>query len=159
MKNLAIICMFSLFLSACATPYQPADRQGGYSHYQVNESGYIVTFVGNGLTDKERANDFARLRAAQIGKQLGYKYVAIVGEIDQSSSQIVSLGSHSTTTVTSYGSGATANTTSVPLIAAAYRPATSIGALYFMEVPDKRYLELYDIDLLIPGLKEKYGIE
>lgn len=69
-----IVCILSLFLVACATPYQPKGFTGGYETEQLDELTYKITYKGNTLATDERIEDFAYLRCAQITREKGYTY-------------------------------------------------------------------------------------
>jgi osmotically-inducible protein OsmY len=69
---------FALFVSGCATMYQPQGLMGGYSTTQLGPNAFQVSFKGNGYTDTEDANDFALLRSAEVSLSNGFKYFAIV---------------------------------------------------------------------------------
>ena len=157
------IIILSLFITACATPYGPSGGTGGYSHQQVSENSYVVTFTGNGYTTKERATDFALLRAAEIGDKLGFTHMVVAGEADQSTSRMVSLGAVTQTNASaySYGNYATGQATSytTPSFANIRNAGTSIGVLFFEGSPEGRYLEVHKIKPLMNMLKAKYLID
>jgi hypothetical protein len=69
-----------LALAGCAaTPYQPVNAQGyGYAEQPAADGGYIVVFVANTATSEQRARDFALLRAAELGADLGYGYIKVM---------------------------------------------------------------------------------
>jgi len=65
MKRAILACTFVL-LAGCGTPYQPFGLGGGYSETPLAPGVFRVFFNGNGFTSKERAEDFALLRAAEL---------------------------------------------------------------------------------------------
>jgi hypothetical protein len=74
------ICLVvaSLILSACATAYQPKDTlTGGFTETQLSPDAYRIVFHGNSSTSKERAQDFALLRAAELSLAAGYPFFTI----------------------------------------------------------------------------------
>ncbi len=82
MKKLAIIGLM-LFLTACATHYQPEDTAhpgaGGYSEKQLSKDLYEVHFSGNGNTSRVSVEKMFLRRCAELTKQNGYKYFYFVG--------------------------------------------------------------------------------
>src|SRR6266446_847886 len=71
----------ALVLLGCATPYQRNQLRGGvaggFSETKLAPDYYRVTFRGNGLTQPERASDFALLHAADIALENGYPFFEI----------------------------------------------------------------------------------
>jgi hypothetical protein len=157
---LGILLIGSLF--GCATAYQPMGSTGGFYHQKKSENFYVIGFRGNGFTNAKRANDFAKLRAAEIGSKLGFTHFAIEGSVDKSSREIVNTGSTTTTSGNAYGYGnsvsyygtSTTTNNSMPV----YRPGIDIGVLYFEGIPEGRYLEIFVIEEVLSELKAKYGI-
>lgn len=77
-----LILLFSTFLTVSClspTPYQSKSNSSsnGFSIKKLSEQNYIVSFDGNEETSRERANDFALLRAAQLSLSNGYQYMTI----------------------------------------------------------------------------------
>jgi len=75
--------MFLLVLTigvmlGCATTYQPMGFTGGYEETRLDENVFSVFFAGNGFTGRQRAQDFAFLRAAELTLNHGYEYFVIV---------------------------------------------------------------------------------
>ena len=74
-----------LSLLGCAisqTPYQPYSvkglLQGGYREEQISPQCYRISFVPNGHTPNEKAEDYTLLRAAERTQESGYKYFEVV---------------------------------------------------------------------------------
>jgi hypothetical protein len=57
---------FLAFLCSCATPYKSNGIAGGYSDTALAPDVYRISFQGNGYTSRDRAQDFAVLRAADL---------------------------------------------------------------------------------------------
>lgn len=159
MKYLKSILASSVIALSACTPFGPMGPQGGYEERQVGENAYVITFVGNGFTQKERTRDLALYRAAQIGEKLKYTHFAVMGEQDLSSSQTIYTGSTSTTNASVYGNYGTATTTTTPTMMPVYKPATSIGALYFEGPPTGRYLEVREVGETLQALRAKYHLK
>ncbi|HAQ36213.1 MAG: hypothetical protein CMF74_16145 [Maricaulis sp.] len=69
-------------LAACATPtpYQAADRPGGYGFEQIalESDRYRISFSGNSLTDRETVETYLLYRAAELAVERGYEYFTVV---------------------------------------------------------------------------------
>src|SRR5262249_36553488 len=112
-----------LALAACATEYVPMKNGHGYSDLQVSEKVFRVSFVGNGATKREQAEDYALMRSAQVAIIHGFEYFIIVSE--QSSATI---SSYTTPTTTSGSATVIGNTV--------YGTATTIGGqTYIISAP------------------------
>lgn len=83
-------------LASCATAYKPNGLTGGYSEMKLNSNTYVVNFRGNGFTSPERVKAMALLRGADLTKQNGFRYFAVMDADDR-----VNTSYHSTpTTIT-----------------------------------------------------------
>jgi hypothetical protein len=64
-----------LLLGACAAPqpslYAPLAGRDGYAEEELGKGLYRVKFQGNAVTSKERAEDYALYRAAELTLELG----------------------------------------------------------------------------------------
>ena len=161
MKLLVIMFLVTL-LGGCATAYQPTGETGGFYHQKVAENIYIIGFRGNGFTKYQRANDFTKLRAAEVGARLGFTYFVIERTLDRSRTQLMDMGSTTTTSGNVYGYGnsasfyGTSRTTSdtIPI----YKPGVEIEVLYSEGIPEGRHLKIHVIQDVINELKGKYKI-
>jgi hypothetical protein len=76
-----------LGVSGCATTYHVADETGGYYQKKVpveisgNDDTFKVGFLGNGLTTDIEVIGLAMQRITEIGRQLGYKYFSVNGQV------------------------------------------------------------------------------
>jgi hypothetical protein len=68
----------ALLMVSCATSYKPNGLTGGFSSTQLDVNVFQVSFRGNGYTKRERANDFALLRSAEVALENGYEFFVIV---------------------------------------------------------------------------------
>jgi len=70
-----------LLLAACAAPqpslYAPLDSRDGYAEQELGKGLYQVKFQGNSVTSRERAENYALYRAAEITLQLGKARFAV----------------------------------------------------------------------------------
>ncbi|MFB3890537.1 MAG: hypothetical protein ACE15C_00795 [Phycisphaerae bacterium] len=143
----------------CATPYQELGEAGGYLQKKLTEDTYQVTFHGNGYTNRPRVRDFALLRAAEIGRQLGYAYLTVEGEEDCSRTSIANMGSTSHTTGTVYPSGFyTGTTTSYEPDVPVVKPGVILQVRYYEGEPAGRHLESYRVDDAINTIRAKYKL-
>ena len=68
-----------ILLSGCSTPYAPAVEQGtGYSESEMSLDTVRVRFKGGHYDSRERVEDFALLRSAEITLEKGYRYFVIL---------------------------------------------------------------------------------
>jgi hypothetical protein len=65
-------------LAGCATAYQHRGLTGGYRDTKVDDSHYIVYFDGNGYASKDRVWYFWIYRCAQLTREKGYTYFALM---------------------------------------------------------------------------------
>jgi hypothetical protein len=78
LKPLGPVVLSALVLGACATTYQPMGFSGGYSETQLSENVFRVAFNANGYSSRERTEDFALLRSADLALEHGFTHFAIV---------------------------------------------------------------------------------
>ncbi len=78
MKQWIIVSLMALTLASCSSEYQQSNALGnGYSDKKIADDSYLVTYKGNQLTAKSKANDFLMLHAAELAVQNGYKYFSL----------------------------------------------------------------------------------
>ena len=161
MKYLGIVILINL-ICGCATKYEAIGATGGFYHTKVSDNAYIIGFSGNGFTEAKRANDFALLRAAEIGSKLGFTHFVVEGTLDKSKTEIINTGSttNSSGNVYGYGNTASFNSTSTTTNNSmpVYKPGVEIGVLYSEGIPQGRHLEIYEIEKVISEIKSKYKI-
>lgn len=162
----AIIYIFmitaAVFVSGCATPYQPTGFTGGFSETQLAPDIFRIYFRGNGFTSSERADDFAMLRAADLCLQHSFTCFAILNQSSSTSTSAVTTPGYAYTTgsVNGYGNSATYSGQTF------YSPGQTIivnkpraGLLVrgFQSKPDGIYT--FDAAFLQQSLKQKYNTE
>lgn len=73
-RRLAFL-LVTLLLAACSTPqpsfYAPRDGNDGYAEHTLGKGLYRVSFQGNAVTSRDRAEDYALYRAAELTLELG----------------------------------------------------------------------------------------
>lgn len=85
----------ALVLGACAesTPYQPAgEGRYGYEQQRIESDRYLVSFMGNSLTDRETVETFLLFRAAELTLEQGYDYFQLVRRETDEESRLVGTG-------------------------------------------------------------------
>lgn len=155
--------MTLVFLFGCATPYQKIGDTGGYQHLKLAEDVYRVTFLGNGFTEYNRAYDFALLRAAEIGKELGYSHFTVEGQEDCSGTTVVDMGSTSHTSGSVYAYGGSASYYGTTTTQSSKMPVKKPGVVLFVKYyegePKGRHLEIHIAQNVINSMEEKYGFK
>ncbi len=153
----------TILLCSCATAYQPMGESGGFYHRKVEENIYIIGFNGNGFTNSKRVNDFALLRAAEIGSRLGYTHFVVEGSIDRSQTELVDMGTTTTSSgrvsehrnSTSFQSTSTTTNNTYRV----YRPGVEIKAVYSEGPPKGRNLEVYAVEEVLRDIRTRYDIK
>ena len=162
MKYLAGLFMIAL-LSSCATPYQTTGLSGGFSETRLAENIFRVSFIGNGYTRGERAEDFALLRSAELTLEHGYTHFALAGSNTSSETSAVTTPTTSYTTGSAYASGgrvygnATTNTYGGQTIFIS-RPTASNTVFMFKGKPDIQGM-IFDAKFLYDSIRKKYPNE
>ena len=117
---------------------------------------FKVSFTGNGYTSQERATDFALLRCAEVAKNNGFNYFAIVSDNTYSEESAYQQPTTSQSKSTVQGNSVRTTTTTYGgqtyLIS---KPRTANTILCFKERPDGIF---YDVKYIIPSIRNKYGI-
>lgn len=71
-------------ITGCATSYT---KEGffneGFSETRLDEDVFRVTFKGNEMTDKDRVEDFALLRSAELTLTNGFRFFVIAEDISR----------------------------------------------------------------------------
>jgi hypothetical protein len=82
----------ALGLAACATPtpYQPANRSGGFSDLKVSSDRYRITFQGNSATDRDTVERYLLYRAAERTLDSGYDWFMLAGRATDAQRRTVS---------------------------------------------------------------------
>jgi len=75
------ILLLTLLLTACAAPqpslYAPRVNHDGYAAEFLGKGLYRVTFQGNGVTSRERVQEYTLYRAAELTLELGGERFAV----------------------------------------------------------------------------------
>lgn len=162
-----------ILLVGCATTYQPQGFSGGFSETQLDKNVFTVTFKGNQYTGRDKANDFALLRSAELALEHGFNYFVIVDAQQYSKNSTYTTPTTATTNVNAntygsaynYGNNATynANTygTATTTVSGGQtynisKPRTSNTIVCFMEKPQGF---AYNAEFLLKSLKKKHDIQ
>jgi len=159
---LAVTVVSTLLLSGCATSYQSTGFTGGYSETKLAPDVVRVVFRGNGYTRKERAQDLALLRAAELSLAAGCPYFAVLSENSDTKAHSFTTAGTSHTTGSAYVVGNQAyysgQTTHIPgQTITFYKPETGILVQFLKEKPSEGFV--FDAAFLVKELKGKYKIK
>ena len=98
MKKLLSYSWLAIFLTSCATAYQPTSFSGGFTDTQLSENVWKVSVNGNAYTSKSTIGDYALLRASELTLQKGFKYFVIGSQNEDSKNFNATFGTNSSTT-------------------------------------------------------------
>jgi hypothetical protein len=159
MKKFILYLAPVLLLTACATAYQPSSFSGGFEETQYSENVWRVSFVGNGYTRSQAAEEMAMLRSAELTVINGYKFFAIVDSRMTNDAIAIPQASTSYTTgsVNSFGtfSGTTRTYGGAPLIVR--KPSANNTVMMFKEKPDNGAF-VYDANFVCGSIGLKYKV-
>jgi hypothetical protein len=154
--------LLAFLVNGCATAYQPQGLGGGFSDTQLAPDVFRVIFRGNGYTAADRAQDFALLRAADLCKQHGFAYFAIINENESVVEQQVNTPGYSQTSGNVYVNGnvATYNGTTTYMPGQTYRffkPQSGLLFRGFTTKPSGFFS--FDTAFLQLSIRQKYNIK
>jgi hypothetical protein len=161
MRVLAV-SIAAIVLSACATSYQPQSFSGGFTETQLDKNVFRVSFKGNGYTSRERAEDFALLRSAELALRNGFTHFVIVdgrAGTDFSTittpTQSTTVGSANVYGNTVYGRATTTTTGGQTFVV---QKPSSTNTIYCTNgKPDGVFA--YDAAFVTRSIGEKYGLQ
>ena len=79
-----------LLLGSCATTYQEEGFfTNGYSNQRLAQDTFVVTYHANEMTQPEQVVEYAMRRSAEVTRKKGYRYFAILEQIDHQSKKKV----------------------------------------------------------------------
>jgi hypothetical protein len=151
----------ALFIGGCATAYQPNGYTGGFSETKLAPDVVRVVFTGNGYTSKQRAQDLALLRAAELSLAAGSPYFAVLSESTDVRHNSVTTSGTSYTTGSAYVVGNQAYYSGQTIHSPGqtmnfYHPESGILIKFLKEKPTNALV--FDATFLVGSLKEKYKI-
>lgn len=161
MKKIKYIVLIG-FLSGCATQYQSSGFSGGFTDTELAPGYYRITFRGNGVTSREKVNDFALLRASDLMLSKGCKSFQVLNGKDTVNTSYVDLPRTTTTNanVYAYGNYATANATTTTYgggLQSVHRAKTTLDARCINAEADPSQ-NIFDTNFINQKLKQKYRI-
>ena len=152
-----------VLLSACATPYQKSGLSGGFSETRLDENVFRVSFMGNGYSRGERAEDFALLRCAELALEHGYSHFALADSKSKTVTRTHTMPTTTYTTGSAYVSGntvygnATTNTYGGNTMYVSIPTATNTVVM-FKGKPDIQGM-VFDARFIYQSIRKKYPSE
>lgn len=151
-----------ILLSACATSYQSNGLTGGFEDTELSPGYYRITFRGNGVTSREKVNEFALLRASDLMLSRGCKSFQVLKGKDTVNTSYVDLPRTTSTNanVYAYGNYATANATTTTYgggLQSVHRAKTTLDARCINAEADPSQ-NIFDTNFINQKLKQKYRI-
>lgn len=151
-----------ILLSACATSYQSNGLTGGFEDTELSPGYYRITFRGNGVTSREKVNEFALLRASELMLSRGCKSFQVLNGKDTVNTSYVDLPRTTSTNanVYAYGNYATANATTTTYgggLKSVHRAKTTLDARCINAEADPSQ-NIFDTNFINQKLKQKYKI-
>ena len=98
-KALVAVCLTALLLTACESAPNPYPNGPGFYETRIEANRYRITYRAAGRMPRERVENFALLRAADVTLGQGYDWFRIVGrqgEVDRRNGPRLSLGTGGT---------------------------------------------------------------
>lgn len=161
MKKFIILAMIAL--TGCATGYKPQGfMSGGFEETELEPGYFRVTFKGNDSTSKERAADFALLRASDLMMQKGCSAFKVVSQTDNSRSSALFLPQTQSTiaSATVVGNSAFGNATTSTYgggMMGIVFPRISLDVKCSTDAPNLEQ-HIYDTKFINQSLKTKYKV-
>lgn len=156
MKRIKLLSLLvtSIIVTSCATGYKPEGFGGGFSEFKMADNIWQVDFRGNGYTSKQRARDFAMLRAAELTTMAGYPYFVIADSADTSTIQMYS---NPVVANTNYGMGNATTTFSGGGISTINKPAVGNVVIGIANKPANTFA--FEGKTIIQSIKAKYKLQ
>ena len=139
--------LLALFLTGCASSYQPEGLSGGFSDIQLDKNVFQVSYQGNAYTRTPRLEEMALLRAADLTVSHGFRYFIVLS--GQAGGQMTSLFAPSLPLATPGMQAA------VPSGEASGAQGMTMLVVSFAQRPDFPAL-IYDATLLCQSLGAKF---
>jgi len=165
MKKVLIVAVGLLFFSGCAgTGYHAVGFTGGYTDVKIQDGIFRVSFRGNSFISKDKVQNLALLRSAEVALENGYSYFVVL-EGESGTNQVLyttPMTSRTYGTVNTYGSSGTyqGNTTySGGQTYSFNKPQTILMIKGFKEKPEVSSSIIYDAEQIKTNLKKQYKIK
>jgi len=172
-----VIPTIILVLAGCATPYQSIEslnlNGGGYADAQIAEDMFTVSFRGNGYTSRDRVDNMALLRAADITLENGFRYFIILDQDKSVRSDTHTTPVRASSRLTNlrvspadpiYGPNYVQVTGNIETSVSGgnsitwHRERSSLSIVCYYRKPVAEGVVSYDATFIQKSLKEKYGI-
>ena len=139
-------------IAGCATGYHSVKFSGGYSHTQLGRDAFSVTYSGNAFVGREKAIDFAILRAAELADQAGYGYFLIV----RSSLDLSTYTTRTTYTTQQQWDGSYETTAQG---GQQYDKPYAQLEIKCFEIPPETREQVYESEFVIRSIRSKYSLD
>ena len=142
-RTILITAIVASILSACGASQPGADSSAdGYYQQRINTNTYRIAYTGNNFTSKEDVYDLSVLRAAELGKKLGYRYFLI----------------NDTHNASPVGTDNTGTRTATNATVDAAEPAIGLKIEYYQNPPAQHDGHVYEVDETTAMLKAKHRL-
>mgnify|MGYP001820719847 FL=1 len=143
-----------LLLAGCATPYQSGGFRGGYKELQLDEHVFRVTFRGNAFVSADRVRDYTLLRSAELARERGYRWFAIVDQDAHETTGTVYTPATTYTTASVSGNNLYGTSTTYGGMTSSYsKPSSSNTIVCYVEKPEGFS---YNVANVIESLRSAY---
>jgi len=153
-------------LCGCATPYQPLDETArvpdGFFESQLAPNIYEVHFDGNNASSRERVDDFALLRAAELCLRTGFRYFAVTSSRTPTNFARYSTRPDMQIDGPANVFGVTTEAVSTTTMRGAPRPTYTrprqILVIGFLDTPTADVGQVFDAETLSAAIRSKYAL-
>jgi hypothetical protein len=135
----------------------------GYYDKRLSDDEFVVGYKGRTVTTSKNVNDYALMRAAEIGNTMGYKYFAVIGKEDKTETVVTDYGTTTSTKGKVSGKG---DSKKIKGDTYTYKnqtkdtyPKIELTVRYFSGKPKKKYLRLYPVSGTFEKIQAKYEKE
>jgi hypothetical protein len=160
-RPVLLLAVVIVFVTGCATPYQPKGSSGGFSEIQLAPDSFVVTFAGNEHTSAEQVRDFALLRAAEVVLANNLPYFAIVDAagLGTSNAYVAPGTSYTSGIATTVGNLTTYTATTTTTPAQTYNTfSPGLGLMVRGLKYPSEHAQAIDAALIVSTMKSKYKI-
>ena len=163
MRGKTLCLVASLALAGCgsATKYQPEAWDGGFNETQLDTNLFKVTFHGNQYSKRDRVEEMALLRCADVALSHGFTHFVIVDgrNNEDVSSFTAPVETHTTSKKKKQGDGESETRSSTYTTGGqtyvSVKPSTVNTIMTFKKKPDRAEM-VYDAKFLCGSLGRKY---
>ena len=158
-----LLLAIPLIAVGCSTSYQPRGFTGGYTDMKIQDDIFQVSFSGNGYTGRQKAQNFALLRSAEVTFENGYHYFVVLGgeTMNEQSSFTTPVQSHTIGQVYGYRNSATFRSQTIYTGGQTYnfnKPVATLTIRCFKTKPEDAGGIIYDAETVQTNMRSQYGI-